>query len=63
MKYVVGSWYETSRTVYVYINEQGTVRKLGKVKWYKILALVFLQALGKKKSLSEVLEFFNRRND
>jgi hypothetical protein len=54
----VGSWYEDGRgTVYVRVNEQGTVRKLSRVKWYKILALAFLQFVGKKKHLQDVLSF------
>jgi hypothetical protein len=55
----VGSWYESQGIVYVHINRQGTVRKFHEVKWYKILALFFLQLIEKKKHLQEVLEFLN----
>jgi hypothetical protein len=55
--YVVGSWYTSGDNVYVYVNPQGTVRKFHKVKWWKILFLAFLQAVGKKKHLQEVLEY------
>lgn len=55
--YEVGAWYEMGRTVYVYVNKQGTVRKFNRVPWYKIIALAYLQFFGKKKHLEEVLEF------
>ena len=56
-EYVVGSWYDISGTVYVRVNKQGTVRKFHAVKWYKILVLAFLQRVGKKKHLQEVIDF------
>jgi hypothetical protein len=43
--------------VYVRVNPQGTVRKFHAVKWYKILALAFLQFIGKRKHLQEVIDF------
>ena len=53
----VGSWYEMQGVVYVRVNPQGTVRKFHVVKWYKILALAFLQFIGKRKHLQEVIDF------
>lgn len=55
--YEVGSWYEMQGNIYVYMNKQGTVRMLRKVKWYKILFLAFLQYFGKKKHPEEVIQF------
>ena len=59
MSYEVGSWYEQSGSVYVYINSHGTVEHFHAVKWYKILFLAILQFFGKKKHIQEVREFLS----
>jgi len=45
---------------YVVINRQGTLRLASRIKWYKPLFLAIYQALGKKKSLPEVLEYLEQ---
>jgi hypothetical protein len=34
---VVGQWYELNGDVYIYVNEQGTLEKHSRVKWYKVI--------------------------
>ena len=54
---VVGQWYELNGDVYIYVNEQGTIEKHSRVGWYKVIALAFLQFLGKNKHLQEIRDF------
>ena len=54
---ICGSWYMLGDDAYVIVNAHGTVEKLGKPKWNRILALLFLQFFGKKQSILEIKEY------
>ena len=55
--YEVGNFYSVDGTVYVYINKSGTVRKYEKIRWYKILFLFLLQAIGKCQQVADIEKF------
>ena len=61
----IGSFYECDGNVYVVLNHQGTVKKLTKIKWYRILALYFLHAVNKCKHPVQIEKFLlgNNPND
>jgi hypothetical protein len=54
---IIGEWYQLGEDVYVFVNKAGTVRKINKPKWYKVLLLNFYNFVGKKKHYQEVIQF------
>jgi len=56
-RYVPGTFYSAGGRNYVIVNTKGTVEKLPSAIWWRVLALSFLQFLGRKSSVIEVKEF------
>lgn len=54
---VVGSFYELDGVLYVVVNSNGTVEKLNKAPWWRVLALYILQYFGKVHTVEEVKKF------
>lgn len=60
--HVVGEFQLVGKVCYVVTNSRGTLEKLGRAKWWRILALQFLQAIGKRTSIAEVKSFLFPHN-
>ena len=56
---VVGAWYQIKGTLYVYVNKRGTVEKLGRPAWYKVLCLAIIQCFGNCKTVVEIKNFLD----
>jgi hypothetical protein len=54
---MIGDVTVLNNQVFVEVNNGGTLQKLGKPKWFRILKLFIYQAIGKKKHLQEVIEY------
>ena len=55
---MTGDWKEgITGDVYVEVNDKGTLEKLSRPKWYRVILLYIYNAFRKKKSYSEVKKY------
>ena len=54
---MIGEWRVENGVVYVVVNHGGTVRKMHKVRWTRILALFLLNLFGRCRHPQEVIEY------
>ena len=58
---MTGDWKEgIIGDVYVEVNDKGTLEKLQRPKWYRVILLYIYNAFGKKKSYSEVKAYLTK---
>lgn len=51
---MTGDWKYIGNNIYIDVNDNGTLERLDKPKWYRVIILFVLNAFGKYKSYSEV---------
>jgi len=56
---IPGTWYQIEGTLYVNVNKKGTVEKIEKPRWWKVLLLAFAQLFGLCKTVCEIKNFIN----